>query len=212
MTRLEVFISQLDGLVIFLAASRREVFDTIKNHESTWFPESQDPRLPDTFESYRVTVANAAFLLGYAYFETFLADLARDIYTSRPILLPSDKKIGFKEVIAADSKADIIRAMIEIEIRSVFYGAIETVRDYFEKRFQVSWPDQAEIVLASRIRNCLMHNGGIVDERLAEIYNRGTEMRICLDAGEVHRFGIVARSFARTIWDDANRRHLQGTG
>ena len=31
MNRLEAFISQLDGLVVFMAASRREVFDVVKN-------------------------------------------------------------------------------------------------------------------------------------------------------------------------------------
>lgn len=48
MTRFEIFLPQLDGLVVFLAAAREEVFDLIHTHELTWFPMSQDPRLPAT--------------------------------------------------------------------------------------------------------------------------------------------------------------------
>jgi len=36
MNRCDIFISQLDSLVIFLAAAHKEVFQTIKQHELTW--------------------------------------------------------------------------------------------------------------------------------------------------------------------------------
>jgi hypothetical protein len=214
MNRLEAFISQLDGLVVFLAAGHEEVFRTIQQHESAWFPESQNPTLPDTFDSYRVTISNAAFLLGYAYFETFLADLARDIYQHRPTLLPKEKQITFKEVLGSDSKPAIIRLMIEKDIRSVFYGPIEGVQRHFAERFVVAWPDDdiPEIVVASRTRNCLMHNGCLVDERLAEVCDRQLGSTIRLDPSAVHGFGIRARSFARAIWQDVNNRHLREAG
>ncbi len=214
MNRLEAFISQLDGLVVFLAAAYEEVFRTIQQHESAWFPESQNPTLPDTFDSYRVTISKAAFLLGYAYFETFLADLARDIYQCRPALLPQDKQITFSEVLGSDSKSAIIRLMIEKEVRAVFYGRIEGVQTHYAERFNVDWPDDdiPGIVVASRMRNCLMHNGCLVDERLAEVCERQLGTMIRLDPSEVHRFGIRARSFARAIWQDVNNIHLQEAG
>jgi hypothetical protein len=207
--RLEVFISQLDGLVVFLSAAHAEVFQTIKQNELTWFPESQNPKLPETFESYRVTVSNAAFLLGYAYFEAFLADLARDIYLQRPTLLPREKQITFKEVLGTESKAEILQLMIEKEIRSVFYGKIETVRTHFDKIFHTPWPASTQIIEASRMRNCLMHNGGIVNEYLSEVSKRVVNSSIRLESDEVHGFGIMARTIARSIWDEANRRHFQ---
>ena len=212
MNRLDGFISQLDGLVVFLAASHQEVFQTIREHKLTWFPESQNPRLLKTFKSYGATVNNAAFLLGYAHFEAFLADLARDIFLQRPALLPQEKQVTVKEVLGAKSRGDILRLMIDREIRNVFYGKIESVRDYYQNRFQISWPNRPQIVVASRMRNCLMHNGARVDERLAEVCERAVGSRICLASEEVNEFGIMGRTFAREIWDEANRRHLKGAG
>ncbi len=213
MNRLEAFISQLDGLVIFLAAAHEEVFRMIKQHELAWFSDNQDPNLPDTLESYREMIGNAAFLLGYAYFEAFLADLARDIYQHRPELLPKEKQITFKEVLLSNSKDTIVRLMIEKEIRSVFYGKIEDVQGYFANKFAIDWfdSDVPEIVVASRIRNCLMHNGEVVDERLAEVLDKQVGSQIRLQPSEVHKFGMRARSFAYTIWTDVNLRHLRTT-
>ena len=212
MKRCDIFISQLDGLVVFLAAAHKEVFQTIKQYELTWFPESQDPRLPATFESYQVAVCNGAFLLGYGYFEAFLADLAKEIYLRRPGMLPKDRQVTFKDVLGAGSKADIIRLMIEKEIRNVFSGPIEDVQNYFEQKLQLTWPMQTEILVASRLRNCLMHNGSLVDERLAEVCDRVAGSPIRLEVGEVHSFGIKARNFSRMIWDEAVQRHLRVAG
>ena len=212
MNRLDTFISQLDGLVVFLATAHDEVFQMIKENELTWFPDSQDPQLPNTVMSYKATISNAAFLLGYAYFEAFLADLARSIYQMRPVLLSKEKQITFKEILDKNSKEDIIRLMIEKEIRIVFGGSIEDVEKHFTRHFKISWPKHEKLIEASRMRNCLMHNGGIVDGRLAEVCNRSAGTHIRLEPNQVHSFGIIVRGFARNIWSDAYTRHLQENG
>jgi len=212
MNRQEAFGAQLDSLVVFLTAAHDEVFQVIERQSGAWFPESQDPRLPDTFESYRVTVSNAAFLLGYAYFESFLADLARDIYLRRPEMLPKEKQITFKEVLGASSPDALLRMIIEKEIRSVFYGPIEDVRTHFAQKLQVAWPDEPDLVAASRLRNCLMHNGGLVDERAAAASQRVSGSPIRLEPADVHAFGIVGRRFSRAVWNEADARHFGRAG
>lgn len=208
-TRYEAFVAQLDSLVIFLAAAHDEVFQTIRRNTQAWFPESQDAQLPETFESYRATVCNAAFLLGYAYFESFLADLARDMYLRRPEMLPKEKQVSFREVLEAMSPPSaLLRLLVEKEIRGVFYGSIEDVRSHFEQKLQVPWPDEPEIVVAARLRNCLMHNGGLVDERAAAASQRTLGSPIRLELAEVHAFGVMGRRLSRVLWDQAQARHL----
>src|ERR1039458_8602174 len=162
MTRLDVFLSQLDGLVVFLAAAHEEVFDIIHMHELTWFPMSQDPRIPETATAYKIAVSNAAFLLGYAYLESFLADVARQVYLRRPGMLPREHQLAYQEIVNAASKDELLLLMVTKEIRSVFGGSIEEVQRHFAQRLQIAWPDEPKIVVASKIRNCLMHKGAIV--------------------------------------------------
>jgi hypothetical protein len=77
MNRLEVLLTQFDGLVVFLPASSDEVFQLIRRKELPGFPSSQDPHAPETFEGCQTALCNAAFLLGYAYLEAFLADIVK---------------------------------------------------------------------------------------------------------------------------------------
>jgi hypothetical protein len=212
MTRLDIFLSQLDGLVVFLAAAHEEVFDLIHMQELTWFPMSQDPRIPATATAYKIAVSNAAFLLGYAYLESFLADVARQIYLRRPGMLPRERQLAYQEIVNAASKDELLLLMVTKEIRSVFGGSIEEVQRHFVQRLQIAWPDEPKIVVASKIRNCLMHNGAIVDERLAmteSSFSIGSNIQ--LDPGDVHSYGLAARSFASQLWADAYQRHLRET-
>lgn len=128
-------------------------------------------------------------------------------------MLSKNRQITFREVLgAASSKEDIVRLMIEKEVRSVFSEGIEDVQNHFEQKLQISWPKLPEILVASQMRNCLMHNGGLVDQRLAEVCDRAVGSQIRLEANEVHGFGIKAREFAKTIWTEAERRHLGKVG
>lgn len=208
MSRLKSFISQLDGIVVLLAAAREEVFDLIHLHQLTWFPPTQDPLLPETADAYRIAISNAAFLLGYAYFESFLADIAREVYMRRPSMLPKDRQLSSQELLDAASKDDLVRLIIEKEVRSIFAGSIEDIQKHFQKKLGLRWPDESNVSVASRMRNCLMHNGGIVDARLASSSPLPLGSRILLDPDVVHDFGIAARSFAHELWEDVERKHL----
>jgi len=210
--RLELLISQLDGLVVFMAAGHEEIFETIRQNKATWFPSTQDPNLPDTFDAYRVSINNAAFLLGYAHFEAFLADLAREVYMRRPQMLSKDRNLSYDEILNAATKEEIVKIIIEKEIRSVLYGKVEDIQKYFKEKLQIPWPepDAQQLVVASRIRNCLMHNGGKVDERLAEVCSMEVESEIRLAVNMVHSFGITGRKVARSIWEKAEERHFRG--
>jgi hypothetical protein len=211
MTRLDELISQLDGLVVLLAAAHEEVFDVLRKNEMVWFPASQNPRLPTTVEGYKASICHSAFLLGYAHFESFLADLAKKIYARRPSMLPKDRTMKVDSILSASSKEDLVDTIISIEIRNIFAGPIEETQKHFQVKLQLNWSsDQGlDMVEASRIRNCLMHNGALVDDRLAACNSWTLGSSIRLDASRVHGFGIGARSLARSLWQDAYEKHLR---
>ena len=206
--RLQAFISQLDRLVVFMAAGHSEVFDVIRDRASYWL---QGTSVPDTFLDYQDSVYNAAFLLGYAHFEAFLCDLTEDVYLRRPSLLPKKREVKYEDVLIHNTKEEIVLTMVNREIREVFSRKIEDVMQHFEQKLAVPWPsaDRKPTIEASKIRNCLMHNGGVVDGRLADCgahWAIGNAIR--LDADRVHQFGIMGRRVATFLWDEATRRHL----
>lgn len=209
-SRLDVVLAQFDGLVVLLAAAHGEVFELIRANELTWFPHTQNPQAAETAETYQTAVCNGAFLLGYSYLEAFLADIVRQVYVRRPGMLPPDKTVTYKDVVGAGSSEALVLRLAEREVRSVFAGSIEDVQQHYQRRLGVRWPDEPKIVVASRIRNCLMHNDARVDERLAAAApdGFGIGQRIALRPSEVHDYGIAARVFAMALWADVVSRHL----
>src|ERR1019366_8211550 len=94
---------------------------------------------------------------------------------------------SYQEIVNAASKDELLLLMVTKQIRSVFGGSIEEVQRHFAQRLQIAWPDEPKIVVASKIRNCLMHNGAIVDERLATAASSfSIGSKIQLDPGDVH--------------------------
>ncbi len=147
--------------------------------------------------AYQAAISNAAFFLGYAYLESFLADILKEVYLRRPEILPREKQLKYEEIISTASREDLINLMIAKEVRSVLGTSIEDVKEHFERRLSVPWPDQPKILIASKIRNCLMHNGARVDQRLAAANESFVlDSIVSLQIGDVHEYGLAARYFA----------------
>lgn len=198
-------IAQLDTLVPFLALAHREGFDLIQEHGVGWLG---DVNLA-SYESYRVQVAHSAFLLGYSYCEAYLADLARAIYRNRPKMLPGERQLKYAEIVACVSLTEILDLMIEREVRDVFYKSMTDVGVYFRTKFSLPWKDpEGRVERASLVRNCIIHNNSIVDERLAARSDLQRGDRIALRPEDVHEFGLAARSLTRDLFAEAQRRHL----
>ena len=147
--------------------------------------------------AYQAAISNAAFFLGYAYLESFLADILKEVYLRRPEILPREKQLKYEEIISTASREDLINLMIAKEVRSVLGTSIEDVKEHFERRLSVPWPDQPKILIASKIRNCLMRNGARVDQRLAAANESFVlDSIVSLQIGDVHEYGLAARYFA----------------
>jgi len=150
-------------------------------------------------------------LLGYSYFEAYIADLVKEILISRPKLLPKDKTISFGSVIDAKNYDDLMIQIVEKHVFSIMYDGIEEIVKYFDKKLHIRWPNCCEeysVVKASLIRNCYMRNGGIVDDRLSEKYNFIKGNNIELKPSDVHGYGLEIRRIAYDIYDEATARHI----
>ncbi|MCB0627756.1 MAG: hypothetical protein KDC43_28485 [Saprospiraceae bacterium] len=209
---IENLFSQLDTLVPFLGLANEEIFSKIHDENQEWFTEQQRKSLPDTFNSYKNQVSVSAFLLGYSYFEVFIADLAKKILLSRPVLLPKDKNLTYGEVVDAQEYNILLERLVEKQVFSVMYSSVEKISEYYEKNLHITWPNycnEYSIEKAALIRNCYMHNGGIVDARLHNKFGLEIGSKIFLSPSEVHGYGITVRQIAHEIYNQAKIKHLQ---
>jgi hypothetical protein len=206
------FIGQLDTLIPFIALSHQDVFDLVQREKDIWFVESQRRTIPETYEIYCMQVNHSAFLLGYSYFEVFLGDLIRKIYLSNPKMLPKDKQLKFSEILEASTFENIVELMIEKENLAIFYQSMERVIEYLESKLNFNWADEHKeaIILASLLRNCIVHNLSRADGRLVQVSTRYTVgQEIQLNSSEVHSFGITARALSRDLYKQATERYFR---
>ena len=152
-------------------------------------------------------MAHAAFLLGFSYVEAFLADVTKEAFRRRPEALPKDKQMKFSELLNCGSRSEVIEKMIEKEIFSLFYGSFETIGGYLKEKLSLPWSEKQEIVEAPLIRNCIIHNDSVVDQRLASASRRNAGDKIVLNASDVHGFGLAVRELARKIDVEFEQRY-----
>lgn len=208
-TLLNRLITQLNSLVPFISIANQEIFNLVVEKYSDWTSPGQKSTLPSTFSIYKEQIIHGAFLLGYSYSESFLADLIRLVYHYHPELLPKNKEIKYGDFISHNTYEALLDFIIEKEITDLFFAGIEKIGRYIKEKFNLPWPDDnKEIVKASYLRNCIIHNMGVADARLSFVseYNDGD--RIHLTAAEVHQFGLIMRKLSRRLYLDAEKRHL----
>lgn len=202
-------IGQLDELLPFISVAHKEVFSVVGAKYGLWFSEEQQDTLPESFDVFERQIAHGAFLIGYSYVEAFLSDLVREIYLSHPQMLPRNRELRFYEVLDQGNYKELLEYMIEKEVFYVFHGPIEKVGKYLRDKLHLPWPDDdSEVVRASLIRNCLLHNMGCVDRRLAEVSDLKERDEISLRPQDVHEFGWLIRGLAPKLFEEAKKRHF----
>jgi len=205
----ERLIGQLDTLVPFLALAHEQVFEVVLQEYSHWVSADDQEAIPDTYAVFENQISQAAFLLGYSYFEAFLADLIRQLYAHNPNMLPRDKQLSFAEVVRCSDYASVVERMIDKEILSVFYKSMEEVLEYFRDKLSIKWPDDHRMIEASLLRNCLVHTMGRADARLAHVSHWKEGQAIELTPEEVHDFGVEARAVAGALYEQVSKRLKQ---
>ncbi len=149
------------------------------------------------FEAFRPTFSRLAigapgFLFEmavinlYAVFEAYLADMLRSRMRHLPALVSTKARRSFlgNETSSADHLVD--RA-IEHDIRRITYGSITSLLQQLRADLRMT-ALTTEFDLATQkialLRNCLLHNGGIVDQKLATAdpaFSVGNRLKITND-------------------------------
>lgn len=207
---LDRVIAQFDTLIPFLAISREDIFNLINKEKGVWFPQNETA-WPDSYVIYRTQINHSAFLLGYSYFEAFLADLVREIYLIRPKMLPIDKQLKYGEILKTTNYNAILELMIEREIIDLFYKRMDEVISYFNDKLTLEWLSEyrIETIVTSYIRNCIVHNLNRADYRLSQAstkYKVGDLIE--LGSSDVHSFGIKVRQLVRHLYNQAEVKHF----
>jgi hypothetical protein len=136
--------------------------------------------------------------------------LAESIYVARPRMLPRNKKIIFDEIVKAGTYEEVLKTIVKKELHDLFYKNMRDIITYFTDKFQLDWSSDVieKFVEASCLRNCIIHNMGYADTRLAMFPEYVLGEPFELTSSDIHSFGILARREARNLWKQATTKHL----
>ncbi len=154
-----------------------------------------------------------AVVHAYGLFENYMVSLLRSIVVRRPEMLGNSKQVTYGEVIECHPSMDkLIERLAEKHIHELSY---KSLRDQLKAlRAQLGFRDLAdefddEIVEVALFRNCLVHNRGVADQKLAEefpeSYAEGSA--IVADKALVDKTIVTCRRFAVVLDAKAEEVH-----
>ena len=192
----ETLICELNKIIGLLEASELEIYQKIENNDRYGYGLTISNFYDNKYEEYRNHICCSGLLLGFSYFESYAYDLLGFVLKEKPEL--NNHKFTLKYVI--DNKTNLFNKVIEDYLRSV--GFTEVIK-CLNKELQIfTNGEYEELMQVYNIRNCIMHNGGIADDRVNQRYSKGE--RIVLNSGDVNTFGIRAREISTRMWSKYN--------
>ncbi|HMR90756.1 MAG TPA: hypothetical protein PKC69_00510 [Chitinophagaceae bacterium] len=207
---------RLNYLIGLLDISSQQSYEKIKGHKILDEFDNVGEIYNNQYSIYRNQITTSAFLLGYAYFEAFLSDLIIICLTKNPkILIPEgktqikDKTITYNQLLLAEGYDQLIKELIEKEVRNIMYKSMSEILEYLDRKLKLTWDKSlnSEIIVAKKIRNCCMHNNCLADKGLAKDPRFTEGVEIELTSGSVHSFGLKARQFSRELWESAKIKY-----
>lgn len=131
---------------------------------------------------------NMSLMQAYALFEAYISDVIRDCLLKHPKLLGSDKHVTYAEIIDSKSRDELLYKLVDKTVNENLYLPIIGVLDLMRKRYgfkNLSNQYDINLMEISLIRNCVTHNKGKADHRLAsgfpKKYNIDDQIEISLE-------------------------------
>lgn len=110
---------------------------------------------------------------GYNIFASYLSDLIKDVFSTRPDALRTNDQLRFKEIMSFDTKDQIVEYMIDKRVNELSFLGIEKLSEdiasKFNFRFFESKRRSLTIKKIAEKRNVLVHNRGIVNSRYLQL-------------------------------------------
>ena len=196
MNELDYLIDQLNLIIGFLDVADEDIYEKIKNHDKLQLGLTIDELYKNNYDNFRIHITNSALILGFTHFEDFINKMVVKILTKNSN--ENKLKISIKkfESLGKDYKRLLADEQVD---KLVFTDKIKIINKVYDN---INQDMMAEIIFAKDIRNCLMHNNGIADERLKSKYELGS--KIVLNSGDIHSYGLLARKFSQQLWKRLN--------
>jgi len=190
---LDYLVNQLNLLIGFLDVSDEKVYQQIKHHDRFNMGLTIEQLYENRYANYSNHITTSSLLLGFSHFEDFLTKCIVKVLTSNPDT--NEYKVNLKTI--REKGDNLIPSLAEAQSRRLTFA--EKIK-FIEKHLTGITPQiLIDIKFVNDIRNCLMHNNGLADERLKPKYKDG--QKIILNSGEVNGYGLQARQLANEIWD-----------
>ena len=137
------------------------------------------------FEAFRLGIFNLEYeipsymhnmwiIYSFSLFENYLTKILKDRFLMRPQLLGKNKTLTLDDLLDSDSKDSLVEKFIDSEIRELLYLPINGLFDKMRTKFGFKKLDinyDLKIRRISLIRNCLVHNNGMVNDKLANEFS-----------------------------------------
>ena len=193
MNDLDYLINQLDLLIGFLDVSDEQVYNQIKTHDRYNLGVSIAELYDNKYENYLNHITTSALLLGFTHFEDFISKATTKILTNYPN--KNEIKVNIRTV--REKGDDLVAFLAQEQARRLTF--IDKIK-FLEKNLKgLSSNIIIDLKIVNDIRNCLMHNNGLADDRLLPRY--AENQKIILNSGQVNGFGLQSRQLAREIWE-----------
>lgn len=190
----DYIIQQLDLLIGLLDVSKLEVFEQIKNHDSYNTGISVGKLYENSYENYSNHFCNATVLLGASHFEDFIGKCIKKILIDNPNL--NKYKVDYSLI--SNNGDNIIDFLAEEQVKRM---NVSDMLKFANKNVrQITNEMDRDMNNYRELRNCLIHNNGIADERVSFL-GIPPKQKIKLDSDQLHGYGLAIRGYVNKLWE-----------
>ena len=187
----DYFINQLNLLIGFLDVSEEEVYNQIKHHDQFNLGITIEQLYDNEYTNFSNHITTSALLLGFAHLEDFLTKCIVKFLVAFPS--KNEYKLTVKTM---QEKGDLL-VLYLAEEQSKRLTFAEKIT-FIEKNVgSIDSQIILDIRFMNSVRNCIMHNNGIADNRVASKFKEG--QKIMFTTSELNIFGLKARQFANEL-------------
>jgi len=139
-------------------------------------------------------------------FEVFVSDLLREIFENNIDALKSTKStLQDEELIDSLKKGDTLKQLKEAKVRDLMYGSVDKWIKYFKNNLGFNIDIQNDIIELNLVRNCLIHNNGLVSRELETIIKKKRYIytkQINVTEKDYCRYKNAIETFTQEMWDE----------
>ena len=168
-----------------------------------WFFQAFRPGLFDIDKDLPAYLYEMGIVHAYSLFEGYLSETIRFLLRRHPQLMGGKRQVMYEQLFDAKTKEELIEELIERHLRELMYlpipGILQEMREQLGFRSLTKEYD-AHVTYLSLVRNCLLHNRGKVDSKLAAMeptHKKGDTVSITIS--DVDNAVRALRKFAYQI-------------